>query len=205
MIGLVAIAFVAGSIMTGTMASAQKGGVGDNLIVDALNSIATAITGIDPNVTVDPTPVTVNVDPTPITINAPQGEKGDKGDPGTLSETAVFNVQGIRFVNAPADTVLLSQSFDLTVPSSVLVQVDAIGLNRGAADQLFWYDLEVNGNQVAETLQSAAGFQEWNQAGLNWAGELGVGSHTIEVKLVVGYTGNICSGKDCNLSILVVG
>ena len=33
-IGLVAIAFVAGSIMTGTMASAQKGGVGDNLIVE---------------------------------------------------------------------------------------------------------------------------------------------------------------------------
>jgi len=86
MIGLVALAFVAGSILTGTMASAEKGGVGDNLIVDALNNIATAITGIEPNVTVDSTPVTVNVDPTPITINAPQGEKGDKGDTGAKGD-----------------------------------------------------------------------------------------------------------------------
>jgi hypothetical protein len=102
MIGFVALAFVAGSIMTGTMASAEKGGVGDNLIVDALNNIATAISGIEPDVTVDPTPVTVNVDPTPITINAPQGEKGekgDKGDTGAKGDTGDKGDQGVSGSN----------------------------------------------------------------------------------------------------------
>ena len=79
-------AFVAGSITTGSMAYAAAGGTGDNLIVDALNRIATAISGINPNVNVSPTPVNVNVDPTPITINAPQGVKGDKGDKGDKGE-----------------------------------------------------------------------------------------------------------------------
>ena len=56
---IILLAIVAGSITTMTMASAQKGGVGDNLIVEALNNIATAISGINPNVNVDPTPVNI--------------------------------------------------------------------------------------------------------------------------------------------------
>ena len=94
MIGLVAIAFVAGSIMTGTMASAQKGGVGDNLIVDALNSIATAISGIEP---------TVNVDPTPITVNAPQGEQGIQGEQGTQGEQGPAGTIKTYFVRETTD------------------------------------------------------------------------------------------------------
>lgn len=90
MILAIATAFVAGSIMIGTMADAQKDDVEKgNPIVDALNNIAAAISGIDPNVNVSPTPInvsptpiTVNVDPTPITITAAQGDKGDKGDTG---------------------------------------------------------------------------------------------------------------------------
>jgi len=100
MMGLVALAFVAGSITTGSMAYAAAGGTGDNLIVDALNRIATAISGINPNVTVEPTAVNVNVDPTPITINAPagpqgiQGEKGDKGDIGPQGPAGDDGVSG---------------------------------------------------------------------------------------------------------------
>ena len=69
MIGLVAIAFVAGSVLTSAAVFADEDDDDGNLIVDALNSIATAISGIDPNVTVNPTPVEVTVD-NPITINA---------------------------------------------------------------------------------------------------------------------------------------
>ena len=74
----IAAAFVVGSITTTTMASAQGNAQGDNLIIDALNSITAAITGIP-----DPT-VTVNVDPTPvdIVVNAPQGEQGIQGPEG---------------------------------------------------------------------------------------------------------------------------
>ena len=60
-VGLVAIAFVVGSIMTGTMVDAAGDGKG-NSIVDALNNIATAIKGINPTVNVSPTPI--NVSPT---------------------------------------------------------------------------------------------------------------------------------------------
>ena len=86
MILAIVAAFVVGSIMTGTMASAQKGGAGDNLIADALNSITAAIMGIP-----DPT---VNVNPTPITINAPQGDKGDKGDQGIQGEQGIPGPKG---------------------------------------------------------------------------------------------------------------
>jgi len=90
-IGLVAIAFVAGSILTGTMAYA--GGDDDdggNAIVDALNQIAIAIQGIDPTVNVDPTPVNVNVDVPPAEVQVvglegptgPQGLQGEQGIPG---------------------------------------------------------------------------------------------------------------------------
>jgi len=65
-VGLVAIAFVVGSIMTGTMVDAAGDGKG-NSIVDALNNIATAIKGINPTVNVSPTPI--NVSPTPINVS----------------------------------------------------------------------------------------------------------------------------------------
>lgn len=73
---LIAVAFLAGTITTGTMANAAQGGEGNNLIVDALNDISAAIMGIP-----DPT-VTVNVEPTPITVNAPQGPQGEQGIQG---------------------------------------------------------------------------------------------------------------------------
>ena len=199
MILVIAAAFVAGSIGTGTTVFADSG---TTELLALLMELETQIISMQTEIL----QLGFNMgEPGP---QGPQGEigpQGPQGETGPSSETLAFNVQGVRFVNAAVDTVLMSQSFDLSVPSSVLVQVDAIALNRGAADQLFWYDLEVDGNQVAETLSSAAGIEEWNQAGLNWADELGAGSHTIEVKLVVGFTGNICSGKDCNLSILAVG
>ena len=199
MILVIAAVLVAGSIGTGTTVFADEE---NTQLLELLMELETQIISMQTEILL----LGFNMgEPGP---QGPQGEigpQGPQGETGPSSEVLVFNVQGPRFVNAPVDTVLMSKSFVLSVPSSVLVQVDAIGLNRGAANQLFWYDLEVDGNQVAETLSSAAGIEEWNQAGLNWAGELGVGPHTIEVKLVVAFTGNICSGKDCNLSILAVG
>jgi len=78
--GLVAIAFVAGSIMTEAAVFAEKEPKPDKNagIIAALTAIADAITGIEPDVTVEPTP---------ITINAPQGEKGDKGETGSTGAT----------------------------------------------------------------------------------------------------------------------
>jgi len=199
MILVIAAVLVAGSIGTGTTVFADEE---NTQLLELLMELETQIISMQTEILL----LGFNMgEPGP---QGPQGEigpQGPQGETGPSSEVLVFNVQGPRFVNAPVDTVLMSKSFVLSVPSSVLVQVDAIGLNRGAADQLFWYGLEVDGNKVAETLSSAAGRDEWNQAGLNWAGELGVGAHTIEVKLVVAFTGNICSGKDCNLSILAVG
>jgi len=39
--GIVVIAFVAGTLATGTVASAQQGGQGNNFIVDAINAFGT--------------------------------------------------------------------------------------------------------------------------------------------------------------------
>jgi len=103
-IGLVAIAFVAGSILTGTMAYAgDDDDDGGNAIVDALNQIAIAIQGIDPTVNVDPTPVNVNVDPTPVTINAPQGDKGDQGDTGPAGPAGQADPVGIFVAQVASD------------------------------------------------------------------------------------------------------
>ena len=89
--GLVAIAFVAGSIMTSTAVFADdddKKKNGNKALIKALKSIADAINGIDPNVTVD-TPVTVEIPTDSIQVDVvglegPQGDKGPTGDPGSL-------------------------------------------------------------------------------------------------------------------------
>ena len=68
----IAIAFVAGSIGTGTVSYAQQGGQGNSLIVDALNNIVSAISGIDPDVTVNVPPAEVQI----VGIEGPQGPQG---------------------------------------------------------------------------------------------------------------------------------
>ena len=76
----IVVAFVVGSIVTGTTALAAP--PEEKALVLAiqvgLQAIVDAINGVNP---------TVNVDPTPITVNAPQGEKGDKGDKGATGDT----------------------------------------------------------------------------------------------------------------------
>jgi len=66
----IAGAFVIGVLFTNPVV--YGAGTGDNLIVEALNQITSAIQGIEPTVTVDQ----------PITINAPQGEQGPQGETG---------------------------------------------------------------------------------------------------------------------------
>ena len=74
----VIMAFIVGSITTGTMTSAQKDGQGGNLIIDALNNIADAINGITPTQT-----VTVQSLEGPEGPAGPQGEQGPEGPAGS--------------------------------------------------------------------------------------------------------------------------
>jgi hypothetical protein len=66
--GLIAIAFIAGSISTGSLAVALEGGVGNNLIADAINALTQAVLGI-PAVQGPPGPV---------------GPEGPVGPPGGI-------------------------------------------------------------------------------------------------------------------------
>ncbi len=78
-VGLVAIAFVAGSITTGTMAFAAPGGQGNDAIVQALQNIANAISRINPTVN---NQVTVPEDSITVQVEGLKGETGDKGPTG---------------------------------------------------------------------------------------------------------------------------
>ena len=75
-------AFVVGTIVSGTVAYAQNNGQGDGPIIGALNGIAQAISDINPNVNVDPTPVNVQV-------IAEQGEQGPQGEGCSIEGTIV--------------------------------------------------------------------------------------------------------------------
>ena len=131
MIGLVAVAFVAGSIMTGTMASAQQGGVGDNLIIDALNSIATAITGIpDPTVDVDVTVPEDAIQVDVVGVEGPTGDKGSTGDQGPVGEqgpagpvgsikTYTLNTSGQGNANALFSVLIQCDDGDIAVGGGV--------------------------------------------------------------------------------------
>lgn len=87
--GLVAIAFVAGSITTGTMAYAAAGGQGDNLIIDAINNLAAVIQGkeleadVTAEVTIPDGAIIVNAPAGPPGPAGPQGPPGEQGPPGT--------------------------------------------------------------------------------------------------------------------------
>ena len=146
--GLVAIAFVAGSIMTSSAIFAEKddGKKGDP-IVNALNNIATTISGIHPTVnvnptpvavSVDPTPVTVNVDPTPITINAPQGEKGIQGVKGDKGDKGDTGSQG------PGLLTYVKSSFGTTDGSTTLLFLNTSCDQGDVALGGGWSDLQDN-------------------------------------------------------------
>jgi len=108
MILAITAAFVAGSIATGTLAFAG-GDDDDNLIIDALNNIAAAISGIEPNVTVD-TPITVEVPADSIQVDVvglqgpdgeqgPDGDKGETGDKGPTGDAGPASISGYERVN----------------------------------------------------------------------------------------------------------
>jgi len=65
----IAVAFVAGTLVSGVGAFADKHDDKGNPIVNAINALTQAVQEINPTVNVDPTPVTLNVDPTPVTLN----------------------------------------------------------------------------------------------------------------------------------------
>ena len=93
----IAGAFVIGILFTNPVV--YGAGTGDNLIVEALNQITSAIQGIEPTVTVDQ----------PITINAPQGEQGPQGETGSQGE------QGEQGETGPSGTELYTKTQSFVV------------------------------------------------------------------------------------------
>jgi len=209
-IGLVAIAFVAGSIMTGTIAEAKKEDKGDNLIVDALNNIATAISGINPNVTVDPTP---------ITINAPQGEKGDKGetgadgakgDQGDLGPAPqAFHLKGTSTSSGNVAVNGLSKTFTLSEATIVFVSSDVETKFSIPASQLVRAEIEIDGSVVSigPVLDDDGLALMLFPSHVSWTGQLSAGTHTISTHVFTTVGGTVCPiiGHGCNMNILVLG
>jgi len=143
----VVLAFVAGSILTGTMASAQKDGVGDNLIVTALNNIADAINGITPTQT-----VTVQSLEGPEGPEGPEGEQGPEGETGPAgpsiggSDVILRKVTPCRFTDgtdlrASSGAVLLSDG-TVKVPSPTGGYTTPHPL-FGSLPAGVWHDIEV--------------------------------------------------------------
>ena len=99
MILAIVAAFVGGTITTGAVAYAAAGGQGDNAIVDAINSLTVAVSGIEPTVTVDQ----------PITVNAPAGPQGEQGIQG---------IQGEQGPGGPAGPVLNFKTYNVVTLGS---------------------------------------------------------------------------------------
>jgi hypothetical protein len=122
LVGLVAISFVAGSIMTGTMAEGAKAA---DPIVTALNSIAAAISGIQPN---------VNVNPTPVTINAPQGIQGITGVTGATGPQGITGEPGGDSEKLKVDCNLIKAKLNLNLQFDVSNGCNLSGADLRGAD-----------------------------------------------------------------------
>ncbi len=133
--GLVVLAFVAGSIMTDSAVFAEK--KGDEGIIAALTAIVDAITGIEPN-------VTVNVDPTPVEVN--------------INSEATKNVVSfLSGINPTANCPDGSQISGLTV---LEFRVDDFGeipirkpIHAGGSFlfDLYYYNVDIEGNDFEIT------------------------------------------------------
>lgn len=87
---IVASAFVAGTMTTGTVAYAAAGGQGTDAIVEALNNIAAAITGVEPDVTIPEDAIQVDV----VGVQGPTGEQGPPGEQGLPGEQGPQGLPG---------------------------------------------------------------------------------------------------------------
>lgn len=155
---LVAVAFVAGSLVTGSVAFADDDKKG-NPIVNALNNIANAINGIEPSVEVNPT---VNVPPAEVQVvgvegpsgppgpQGPQGEVGAKGEPGEIKTPIRVDGQatlmdpgviGEARVTCPVNYVLISGGFATSTHSTTQVAIlnNMPGSNGDGSPVSGWY------------------------------------------------------------------
>jgi len=200
--GLVAIAFVAGSMMTITADAKQE----DNTtFFGLLMELETQIISMQTQIQ-------------QLDLFGEKGETGDKGDTssqgpagpqgeaGDLSEAKAFHFQRSNIGSPSEGFPLFGKTFNLSKDSPTLIQVDVVAKNNGAAGQFFDVHLLVDNVVVAK------GFQTdpdgiWLDVGMNWAGVLEAGSHNVLVEMGSDFTGPVCNQDPqyCNLSILTVG
>ena len=134
--GLVAVAFVAGSIMTEAAVFADKDNdnpkkVKDAGIIAALTAIADAITGIEPDVTVEPT---VNVDVPPAEVQI-IGIEGPQGPPGILGPEFVDEVDArIAGDNALGTLLDAEKQARISEDNTLQFKIDAEEQARIAGD-----------------------------------------------------------------------
>ena len=153
---------IAGAFLIGVLSAnpvVYGAGQGDNLIVEALNQITSAMQGIEPTVTVDQ----------PITINAPQGEQGPQGETGPQGpagpqgESADFNSYWLNDSVPRGEERLdvLCNVGDKIIAGSVEIQNNAIiNTNRPIFDQGANSDQEGWRGRIAG-ISSAGGLKVW--------------------------------------------
>jgi len=170
MVLVIAAAFVAGSIGTGTISYAQQGGQGTNLIVDALNNIVSAISGIDPDVTVNVPPAEVQIvgvegpegpqGPTGIgcsivgtfvkcgdlgsDVQGPQGDQGPQGSPGPAFPDTYLISEHITFgVGGSTGNIIRSCDFGDTMLAGGYAAAENVDvrINRPSSNAWTWHAL----------------------------------------------------------------
>jgi len=145
----ITVAFVAGSIISGVIAFADKDDGKGNLIVNAINALTDAIQGIETTVNVDTTPITVNVEPTPIIINAQQGPTGPSGPQGPPGESSITKIIHLEPIVCGSSEVI----------GSVLVNIGWCPDKDFPNKRYFIEDVDVTENSViVVTLDSALNF-----------------------------------------------
>ncbi len=123
MILAIAAALVAGSIGTATLASAEKGGVGDNLIADAIDRLAAVMQNT--------------------ATQGPQGDQGPKGDTGDEGDTGDQGPAGADGTPGVLGFYITANS--QTVEPGIVAQVFATcDLGDSITGGGFFYDAFIN-------------------------------------------------------------
>jgi len=168
----IAVAFVAGSIMTGTLAyaSGDKNGKPFEAIWDAIHALETGLAEIE-------------LTPGPAGSDGATGATGPTGADGVTRNIANYHTTQGNPITLVAGEPIVQQSFTTTSDSAIIfltgnVHYIAVGVN------FLYVDVFVDGQKELTSLSSAQGpitLNEFND--FSWTGTVPSGTHTVEVKL----------------------